>query len=66
MIINDESINKNKNGFIVGQIWKTEDGFLMRVESIRSDGLAMIAMTHPYKTRAYSQKTIPSGWVELK
>lgn len=48
----------------VGQIWKTEHGHLMRVESVRADGVALIAMIAPYKTRAYTQKPIPSGWVK--
>jgi hypothetical protein len=49
----------------IGQIWKTEHGFLMRVENIRPDGVALIAMIEPYKTRSYSQKEIPIGWTRI-
>lgn len=47
-----------------GQIWKTEHGHLMRVEKVRADGVALIAMIAPYKTRAHTQKPIPVGWVK--
>jgi hypothetical protein len=52
------------HGWAAGQIWKTEHGYLMRVESVRSDGMAMIAMIEPYKTKAHTQKPIPAGWVK--
>jgi len=49
----------------VGQEWQTENNHVFRVESIRPDGVAMLAMIRPYKTQPCSQLKIPEGWILL-
>ena len=50
--------------WVAGQVWETEDGHLMRVERVRADGIALITMISPIKTRAHTQGPIPVGWVK--
>lgn len=58
-------INIPEISWAAGQVWKTEHNHLMTVESVRGDGVALIGMLYPYKTRTHTQKLIPAGWVRV-
>jgi hypothetical protein len=59
-----------KNGFKFNEKWNIDDIYktrhnqLMKVVGIRKDGVALIEMIEPYKSRAHTQKHIPIDWIK--
>lgn len=57
-----ENTKMSKSRWEVGDLWMTNYGQIMEVTEVRGDGIALIKMIFPIKTRAHTQKPIPEDW----